>query len=252
VNKFIWSDQDWNPNLTVEETLQDYARLFISPDHAKEIAEGIVELEENLRGPLLSNKQVNKSLERFQSLEKAAPVSMMRNFRFQMCLLRAYYDAFIQQRLIHETKLEQEANDALSRAKHTGSLMAINQAEAILKKSADPAPYDAYKAKCFVLADSLFRSIGAQLTIKKHGAAEGRGNFIDNIDVPLNDAPWMRDQLKKITALNNESERLEKIQNMLHRTDPGAGGIYTNFGTPAAKPYVMPGPGWSNDPGGLQ
>ena len=33
---------------------------------------------------------------------------------------------------------------------------------------------------------------------------------------------------------------------------PGEGGIYTNFGTPAAKPYVLPGLGWSKDPGGLQ
>src|SRR6478735_1119892 len=55
VNKFIWSDQDWNPNIAVEETLQDYARFFISPDHAKAIANGILELEENLRGPLLTN-----------------------------------------------------------------------------------------------------------------------------------------------------------------------------------------------------
>jgi hypothetical protein len=56
VNKFIWSDQDWNPHITVEETLQDYARFFIGPDHAKAIAEGILDLEENLRGPLLSSE----------------------------------------------------------------------------------------------------------------------------------------------------------------------------------------------------
>jgi hypothetical protein len=252
VNKFIWSDQDWNPNITVEETLQDYARFFIGPDHAKEIAEGILDLEENLRGPLLSSKQVSKTLEHFQSLEKAAPVSMMQNFRFQMCLLRAYYDAFIQKRLIHETELEREAYSALSHASQTGSLVAMAEAEGILKKAADPAPYNYYKAKCMVLADSLFQSIGAQLTIKKHGAADGRGNFIDNIDVPLNDAPWITDQLKKISAFKNENERLEKINALLHRADPGRGGIYTNFGTPAAKPYVLPGLGWSKDPGGLQ
>ena len=252
VNKFIWSDQDWNPHTTVEETLQDYARFFIGPDHAKAIAEGILELEENLRGPLLSSEQVNKTLEHFQSLEKSASVSMMQNFRFQMCLLRAYYDAFIQKRLIHETKLEQEAYSALSKARQTGSLVAIAKAESILKKTADPAPYSSYKGKCMALADALFKSIGAQLTIKKHGAADGRGNFIDNIDVPLNDAPWITDQIKKIAALKNENKRLEKIDALLHRTDPGRGGIYTNFGTPAAKPYVLQGLGWAKDPGGLQ
>lgn len=252
VNKFIWSDQDWNPQLTVNETLQDYARFFISRDHATAIAEGIMQLEENMRGPLLSNKQVSTTLKHFQWLESNANQTMLQNFRFQMCLLRAYYDGYIQKRLIYETKLEQNAYKALSQASRTGSFSAIARAEGILNKAADPARYIFYRTKCMQLADALFASIGAQLTIKKHGAAEGRGNFIDNIDVPLNDAPWILDQLKKIATLQNEDERIEKINAMLHRTDPGKGGIYTNFGTPSAKPYVIPGPGWLKDPGGLQ
>jgi hypothetical protein len=144
VNKFIWSDQDWNPHTTVEETLQDYARFFIGPDHAKAIAEGILELEENLRGPLLSSKQVSKTLEHFQSLEKSASVSMMQNL-LSDGLLRAYYDALFQ-RLIHETKLGGSIR-ALSKARQIGSLVAIAKA-GHFKKAADPAPYNSYKAKC--------------------------------------------------------------------------------------------------------
>ena len=252
VNKFIWSDQDWNPNLDVKETIRDYARFFISTEHADAIADGIFDLEENLRGPLLTNKQVNKTLQRFQALEQNASPAMLQNFRFQMCLLRAYYDAFIQQRLIRETQLEQEAYDVLSRAKQLGSVAAIAEVNATLKKSTMPAPYDSYKVRCMQLADDLFKSIGAQLTISKHGAAEGRGNFIDNIDVPLNDSPWIIDQLNKISKLQDERARLGQIEAMLHRTDPGKGGIYTNFGTPAARPHVLTGPGWSKDPGGIK
>ncbi|MES1213924.1 MAG: hypothetical protein ABUT20_00280, partial [Bacteroidota bacterium] len=54
VNKFIWSEQDWNPQTTVEETLEDYARFFIGPDYTESITKGIVSLEKNLSGPLLS------------------------------------------------------------------------------------------------------------------------------------------------------------------------------------------------------
>jgi hypothetical protein len=251
VNKFIWSDQDWNPNTPVEETLQDYARLFIDPDRANTIASGTLELEENFRGPLLTSTQVSKTLERFQSIEKDAPPSVMQSFRFQMCLLRAYYDAFIQKRLIHEANLEQEAYRVLQQASRTGAQNAMNEAISILSKAKAPAAYNVYREKCMMLADSLFKSIGAQLTVKKHGATEGRGNFIDNIDLPLNDAPWLNDQLNKIKSLKSEQERLNGIETLLRRTDPGRGGIYTNFGTPSAVPYVLPGPGWSNDPGGL-
>ena len=252
VNKFVWSDQDWNPNLAVDETLRDYARLFISPDHADAIVEGVLKLEVNMRGPLLTNQQVGKTLELFQSLEKVASPAMLQNFRFQMCLLRAYYDALIQQRLIHETKIEQDAYAALFRAAQGQSMSAIQEALSILTKASKPVAYDSYKTRCMQLADDLFKSIGAQLTIKKHGAAEGRGNFIDNIDVPLNDAPWLNDQLTKITRLQDETSRLQQIKALLHRADPGEGGIYTNFGMPEAKSFVLPGLGWPKDPGGLQ
>ncbi|MES1223027.1 MAG: hypothetical protein ABUT20_46470, partial [Bacteroidota bacterium] len=252
VNKFIWSAQDWNPQTTVEETLEDYARFFIGPDYTESITKGIVSLEKNLSGPLLSNSQVLNTLEQFQYLEKNAPGKVKQNFRFQMCLLRAYYDAFIQKRLIRETRLEEEAYAELDKAEQTGSLISIRKVDSILKKAGNPDLNDPYRKKCIDLADSLFKSIGAQLTIKKHGAADGRGNFIDNIDVPLNDAPWITDQLKKISLLQNEHERLEKIDSLFHRTDAGAGGIYTNFGTPSAKQFVIPGLGWEKDPGGLQ
>ncbi|MCW3120089.1 MAG: hypothetical protein JWM28_4171 [Chitinophagaceae bacterium] len=252
INKFIWSDQDWNPQTTARETLQDYSRFFLGPEYAQTFTEGIFSLEENLRGPLLTNVQVPKTLEWFQLLEKNASIKTRQNFRFQMCLLRAYYDAFIQKRLIRETSLEEDAYGVLAQASQTGSLPAINKAVSILKKADHPAQFFYYKKKCSDLADSLFKSTGAQLTIKRHGAAEGRGNFIDNIDVPLNDAPWITDQLKQIASLKNEKERLEQIDLLLHRTDPGKGGIYTNFGTPSAQQYVLPGIGWQDDPGGLQ
>ena len=68
------------------------------------------------------------------------------------------------------------------------------------------------KQRCLALADSLYRSFGAQLTIEKHHAASGRGNFIDNIDIPLNDALWLMDQLNDVSKMNLEAERNEAIE----------------------------------------
>ena len=173
VNKFIWSDQDWDPQLAVEETLQDYARLFISADYAKSIAAGIMELEANFRGPLVSNKQVSRTIKHFQELEKHASAEMMQNFRFQMCLLRAYYDAYIQMRLIHEMKLEQLSLKTLSQAKVTGSASAMAEAKAILKKAGDPASYNIYKTivnNQSKLSQKLVASGGFAISLKKASA----------------------------------------------------------------------------------
>src|SRR5690554_3341910 len=82
------------------------------------------------------------------------------------------------------------------------------------------------KTRCVALADSLYHSIGAQLTVDKHGAAPGRGNFIDNIDLPLNDVMWLMDRFVSIAALEHESERIMEIERLLNRTNPGPGGYY--------------------------
>ena len=108
------------------------------------------------------------------------------------------------------------------------------------------------KQRCYALADSLFRSFGAQLTIEKHHAAGGRGNFIDNIDIPLNDALWLLDQLDMAENHGGEPERLDAIDKILHRTDPGPGGFYDDFGTPSAWKRVKAKKTWAEDPGSLE
>jgi hypothetical protein len=86
----------------------------------------------------------------------------------------------------------------------------------------------------------------------KHGAMSGRGNFVDNIDIPLNDAPYLLDQLTKIEKLSSESERLHKIDQLLRRTDPGLGGFYDHFGSSESWHRVISDVSWEKDPGSLQ
>jgi hypothetical protein len=252
VNKFVWSDQDWNPETPVIETLRDYARLFIGPDYAETVAQGLVSLEQNWRGSLLTNQAISQTLMQWQSLEKQAPLNVLQNPRFQMGLIRSYYDAYTKRRFLYETELEQQAREMLETVKTGGSLSAITQAKAILEKAWKVKILPDYRTKCFALADSLFKSIGAQLTIEKHGAMSGRGNFVDNIDIPLNDSPWLLDQLARIEKLTDEKERILKINEMLHRTDPGPGGFYDHFGAPESWHRVVSDVSWEVDPGSLK
>ena len=116
VNKFVWGDQDWDPSTPVADTLRDYCRLFINSAVCDELAQGLLAEERNWQGPLAVNAQVNVTLRQWQQLEQAATPAMLTNYRFQMGLLRAYYDAYIKRRLIHETELEAQALDALRTA----------------------------------------------------------------------------------------------------------------------------------------
>jgi len=252
VNKFVWSGQDWDLSVPVIETLRDYARYFIGPDYTEGVAQGFIALEKNFRGPLISNENVQRTLQQWQHMEKDAPDNILSNPRFQSGLIRAYFDAYTQRRLIYETFLECEAKNTLELAKITGSEHAVSKARNILTLAYEKPVSPELKERCHALADSLFRSFGAQLTIEKHHATGGRGNFIDNIDIPLNDALWILDQLSQVEKLNNEQDRLDAIDKMLHRTDPGPGGFYDNFGNPAAWKRIKAKKTWAEDPGSLE
>ncbi|MBL8235340.1 MAG: hypothetical protein JNL98_42985, partial [Bryobacterales bacterium] len=128
VNKFVWSSVGWKSDTPVIEILRQYSRYFIGPDVEEGFAQGLLALEQNWRGPLLTNAGVYTTLEQFQDMEAAASPDRMNNWRFQQALYRAYYDAFVRSRLINETALEELALEAL-RDSQAGSLAAIDQAE---------------------------------------------------------------------------------------------------------------------------
>ncbi|MBO9608387.1 MAG: hypothetical protein J7639_20700 [Paenibacillaceae bacterium] len=254
VNKFVWSDQDWDPQTPVLETLRDFARLFVGFEYAEGVAQGLMALEENWHGPLLANDKVEVTLQQWQEMEETAPAQVLHdNYRFQMGLIRAYYDAYTRRRLIYETELEYKAKDALRAATRTGSLSALEQAEAILLRARTEPVAEDYKQRCHELADDLFRNIGSQLTVERHQAiATDRGAFLDTIDSPLNNADFLLTGCRRIRAYTGEEERLRGIRELLGRTSPGPGGFYDNFGSHGSGKRVLAGLGWERDPGYLQ
>lgn len=252
VNKFIWSDQDWNPKISALETLRDYVKYFIGYQYQDDIAQSILALEKNLRGPLVNNSSVQQTLQQWQVLEKNASVQVLSNPRFQNGLIRAYFDGYIQRRLLYEMSLERLAKNKLESRKKGQTIEAINEAKNILNKDIKETVSPELRERCIALADSLYRSFGAQLTIEKHHAASGRGNFIDNIDIPLNDSPWLNEQLDNILKLTNESERDQAVENILHRADPGPGGFYDNLGSPESWKRIVAKKTWKEDPSSLE
>ncbi|HFE54058.1 MAG TPA: hypothetical protein ENK07_11475 [Bacteroidetes bacterium] len=252
VNKFIWTALDWDPNTPPIETLREYARFLISPDLAEGIAQGLLALERNWNGRLLSNEQVDVTLRQWQDLEASAPPSVRRNWRFNQGLLRAYYDAYVRARLIHETALQAQATAVLERAPELGSLLAIQEAEAILKKKFTEPVREDLKRRCWELADSLFDEIGAQTSVPRYRAQRGRGDFMDHIDDPLNDLFWFTAEFRRIRSLPDEPKRLEAIRALLQRVNPGPGGFYDNLGVTVETPRLAPYPSWQEDPGNLR
>lgn len=247
VNKMIWSVLGWDSDTPIAEILRQYGRFFFGPDWDDDIAQGLYALESNWNGPLLTNEGVYTTLAQFQQLEQLASKEQLANWRFQQLLYRAYYDAYVRARLIHESAIEAEALQQLrDQSKNAGT--AMKEAEKTLSRAENP-PAQAWRQRVVELADELYKSIRMQLSVEKYKAiAVGRGASLDTLDVPLNNRAWLLERFKEIRQLSNEKERANAIREVANWTDPGPGGFYDDLGNPTDSPRLQNLGGIPNDP----
>ncbi len=254
VNKFVWSALGWDPEADVLDVLRQYGRYLVGlgDRHADDFAQGLLALEQNWRGPLLTNGSVESTLGQFRALERSASPAVLANWRFQQALYRAYYDAFVRSRLIFETDLETLALGRLRAAREIGSKMALDQAETILNRAvAEPVAAD-LRSRVFELAEALFQSIRMQLSVPRYKAISvGRGATLDTIDMPLNNRVWLKRRFDSICQLESEPARLGEIDAIVNWTNPGPGGFYDDLGDPRRRPHLVAGSAYEQDPARL-
>ena len=249
VNKILWSALGWDPQADVKKILREFARYFVGPRMEEQVAEGLLSLERNWRGPLASNSSVDTTFSQFRQLEKDASPRDLLNWRFQQMLFRTYFDAYVKKRLIYETDLENQALERLRAAGTMSSLVAMHEAERILNRAVTAHVGRDLRSRMDALAEALFQSIGAQLSVDKYKAlAVSRGASLDTADVPLNSRHWLIGQFAELRKLPAEKSRQEGIEAILNRANPGPGGYYDDLGNPAAQPHLEPGPAYDEDP----
>ena len=269
VNKILWSSLAWDPERSAVEILRDYSGYFISDRLRDDFAQGILSLQKNWRGPLLTNKNVDTTLEQFRDMEGSATPAELQNWRFQMGLYRAYYDAFVRRRLVNETHAEEQAMAALGEIRRVGVKpnpldvggrrlkptsdvdlpVLLNQAERSLNDPVTDFSARDLRTRILELGEALFQSIHMQLAVERYQAeAVSRAANLDTLDAPLNNAPWLREQFGSTRKLSDYDEQYKAILQILDRTDPGPGGFYDNLGDLSRQPHLVRGPGARTDP----
>ncbi len=246
VNKAVWSRKSWSPEVSTREALIEYARYFFGDAVAERAADGIFALEKNWEGPLATNGSVDGTLMLWQQLEREQPSLAATNWRWQMNLFRAYYDAYTRQRLIFETALEHDANRALAQAGRAGSAAAIDEALKVLRR-ADVGDGQTFGGCCPVLrqriedlAASLFASIRMQTSMTKYSASGAeRGAVLDQVDYPLNNRWWLEDEFAKVRALPDEASRVARLDAIRTWEDPGPGSFYDDVAHVGRAPHVI-------------
>jgi len=248
VNKTIWSRLGWQPDADAREILLEYARCFFGSTVAEPAADGILALERNWEGSLADNGSVDAALALWQQLERQAP-ELRGNWRWQLCLLRAYYDAYTRHRLFYESALEGEANRMLAEAPIRGADAAMEAALAVLQRAVSQPVRPEWRQRIDLSCAELFRTIKLQTSVPRYQASGyERGAVLDFVDYPLNNRWWLEDEFARIRKLAAETDKLKSLELIRTWEHPGPGSFYDEVGNVAKSPHVIRGEGLNTDP----
>ncbi|MBI4902501.1 MAG: hypothetical protein HY820_02625 [Acidobacteria bacterium] len=239
VNKIVFTALSWDPERKVRDILVEYCRVYFRPDLAEDAADGLLALERNWRGVLADNGGVQASLAWWRALERRTP-DLSGNWRWQMHLLRAHYDAHVRMRLRHDTALEDRANAILLDAGRMGVDAAIAAAKQVLATSGQPAAGKQLRDRILELCQQLFDSIGLQTSVEMyHASNPQRGAVLDFVDLPLNNRWWLEDELEKVRKLASRVAQVARLRELATWEHPGPGSFYDNVGRIGKAQHVV-------------
>ncbi len=239
VNKVVWSQMGWYLDKSVQQVLEEYCRFFFGNDVAEDAASGILGLERNWAGPLEENGGVETTFAFWQNLEKQHP-ELRNNWRWQLLVMRAYYDTYTRRRKLYEQELEKQAYNILDESLDIGADEAMKHALVVVNQADTKPIAQDLRAKISQYCEALFQSIGLQTSVPKyHASGYERGCILDFVDYPLNNRWWLEDEFKKIGSMPTEKEKLARLKVIRTWSNPGPGSFYDNISNISQSPHVQ-------------
>lgn len=220
VNKFVWSDMDFDPDVELSDSLLDYARLFFYGADCQKIADAILRLELNWVCDPAENPTIDSTLIIFKELLADYPF-LSELWRFNQLLFRAECDWVLRHRRIFENSLVEKAKKLILEGN-------CKEAKAVLSEDFGDE-YKAIREDITRLAEVLFRQIGLQSSVDKYCADNWeRGAVLDTIDLPVTDRAWLLNRFEYAATLP-ENEQCAFMQRAANRNKVDADEFYFSF-----------------------
>lgn len=213
INKAVWCALDFNPDLSVKEILEDYARLFFAGSSPEEVADAIFGLEKNWEGAPDENPCIEHTLTEWENIGKKNS-SLTDNWRYIQCLFRAECDAFVRRKIIFENKLIKKAYRYIVNGD-------LKNAKSVLCSSY-PKEITDLRQDIENNAEKLYRLIGLQLGTKKYHALNfERGAVLDTIDLPVTNLPWLMGKFEETEKDGFSRSKTDFIKRCFERDKVG-------------------------------
>ncbi|MCF6285814.1 MAG: glycoside hydrolase family 20 zincin-like fold domain-containing protein, partial [Candidatus Hydrogenedentes bacterium] len=179
LNKHVWNVLGWESNADMDTALREYGKVWFGVGLAKDVARGMRLFEANWRGSILKNTSIPKTLALWEDIAARVP-DYDTNWRAQMYLFRARFDANVQAEVQAQRRYEEQARAALAKASTDGVKKAVEKARAALAQADTPAAPE-LRTRIEALGPVLLESIGYQLSVEAPYLARNteRGAMLD-------------------------------------------------------------------------
>ncbi len=251
VNKIVWSQLGWSSKTPIDTILGEYSRMFLHREGTQQslAVRAIHGLEEDWHGPLATNRQIARTLQAIETLDRnSTPAQVHANGQWESLLYRALYDDYLQRKLLRERSAEASAYAALVSGT-PDSMTRVAAARLALAASTPSAAERREHDRLFAVAGQLFHDYGLQLSVKLYGASNWeRGANLDRVDTPLIDVPWLNQAMDAALKQPDEPGRVAALRGLAHWNNPAPGAIYDDLGDPNREPHLVRQTGWTEDP----
>ncbi len=252
VNKYVWTCLHWGEDVSgplagasmesqLDAAMSHYVGFLMEQTRNVEmVVQGIYALESNWKGDLFRSTSVVESQRIFTELQSRIVPRHRRNWRLNMMLFRANYDALLYTRLCQSFAAEAQAVatvvssgssvDALTKAcEH----LAVPYSEPAMTQSSFNSPSTPNPlnitllsgapsvthlyGQLMALAATLYHQIGYQLSVGYGGQHRQRGAYFDMVWSPIGDVVYLNRVFKSIqdAVTHHDSPSLDETQRAL-------------------------------------
>ncbi len=230
VNKAVWTQLHWNPDLTVEEILYDYYRWYCGQEAAPELVEAALLLEENMQAQVLNNGEgYKKFLSLVQNAEKKmSPKFRENNWRYLFLLEKGLTDLYVYHKVKQGSQRLAEVNDLLLKAKKSDKpKVFLQKALDVLERDIETPDMVRLRKEANILDDELNKAAGYRFIA-----------LLNMVEMDLVGETWHADQIKKLMEEQDKNELKQQVKALTHYDDPGIGSYYDNCGHFAEQPHL--------------
>ena len=233
-NQWMWERLMWNPNVTVEEVVDEYARSWFGPEAAAPMAKALFQLEQNIQDDPKTPLPQKQGIDTYYALVKEAGDKMparvkKNNWLWREYLQKAAVDKHTALAVARQMDIQKRIEERIARALKDGALdTGIAEAAPLLDEKQETPEMQALRDEATRLGEESNTLYGV------------RSEGIYNLDHDFIGLGWTKRQLERAKAANAADKR-ELLGMITDYTNPGEGGFYDDCGTYEKMPHLVSG-----------